>query len=38
LENKKIGEEDETWSFMGKRIGELEVFAIENHKLYFDIA
>jgi hypothetical protein len=38
LENKKIGEEEETWSFFGKRIGELEVFVVENHKLYFDIA
>ncbi len=34
---KTKGEEDETWSFW-KRIGKLEVLAVENHRLYLDIA
>jgi hypothetical protein len=37
LKNKPKGEEDETWSFFGRRIGELEVFAVENHRLCCDI-
>jgi hypothetical protein len=35
---QKKREEDEIGNFFGRRIGELEVLVIENHKLYFDIA
>jgi len=37
LKNKKKRKKNEIGRFFGRRIGELEILAVENHKLCFDI-